>query len=248
MKALFQSVIYQPIFNAFVGIYDIIPDVGIAILVLTIVIKLILYPLTSSSIKAQKSLSELQPKLDELKKLHKDDKQAIAQETMKIYKEHKVNPLGSCLPLLVQLPIFLALYWVLQRGLTQANFDGLYSFVRNPGAINTITFGVVDLKQPSIVLAVLSGIAQYWQAKMLTRRKPPAAAGTGGKDETMATIMNKQMLYFMPAMTVLIGAQLPGGLALYWLFSTVLTALQQIILFRKDKVGARPGVIEGKLE
>lgn len=248
MRALFQTIVFEPIFNAFVGLYNLIPDVGIVILLLTIVIKAILWPLTASSIKAQKSLTELQPKLEELKQKHKDNQQVLAQETMKLYKENKVNPFGSCLPLLLQIPIFLALYWVLQRGLTTANFDGLYPFVPSPGQINTVTLGLVDLKNPSIILAILAGIAQYWQAKMFTRKKPPAVAGAAAKDEAMATIMNRQMLYVMPAMTVLIGAQLPGGLALYWLLSTALTALQQKMLFKKQPATDKDGILEGKVE
>src|SRR3989338_539070 len=132
MKALFNLIIHQPIFNAFVGLYNIIPDVGVVILIITVIIKLILYPLTSSSIKAQKSLAELQPKLDALKKDCKDNKQQLAQETMKLYKEHKVNPLGSCLPLLIQLPIFLAFYLFLHSALKSSGFGTLYPFVQNP--------------------------------------------------------------------------------------------------------------------
>lgn len=247
MKAIFNLIIQQPIFNAFVGLYNIIPDVGIVILIITVIIKLILYPLTSSSIKAQKSLSELQPKLEALKKDYKDNKQQLAQETMKLYKEHKVNPLGSCLPLLIQLPIFLALYWVLQAALKSNGFETLYPFIQNPGAINTVSFGLFDLAKPHIILAGLAGAAQFWQAKMFTRKKPPVAAGVGGKDEGMASMMNKQMLYVMPVMTVFIGAQLPAGLTLYWLFSTLLTVFQQLVLFKKDGTSADKKVIEGKL-
>ena len=110
MIEFFQTILYIPLFNGFVWLYTVIPDVGIVILIVTVLIKLVLYPLNTSSIKAQRSLQELQPKLDALKKKHKDNQQELAQETMKLYKEHKVNPLGSCLPLLIQLPIFIALY------------------------------------------------------------------------------------------------------------------------------------------
>lgn len=250
MQALFQTILYQPIFNLFVGLYGLIPDVGVAILLLTILIKAVLYPLTASSIKAQKSLMELQPKMEELKKKHKDNQQLLAQETMKLYKENKVNPFGSCLPILIQLPVFLALYWVLQAGLTKDSFDLLYSFVPNPGHINTVSFGIIDLKSRSIVLAVLAGLAQFVQTKMMTRKRPPKAAGEGGKDENMMTMMNKQMLYFMPFMTVFIGIQLPGGLSWYWFLSTVFTALQQLILFRKKDAGGTGqggNVIDGKV-
>jgi len=247
MKALFNAIIYQPIFNLFVGLYLLVPDMGAVILLVTLIIKIVLYPLTKKSIKAQKELSELQPKLEAIKKTHKGDQQAIAQETMKIYKEHKVNPFGSCLPLLVQLPIFLALYWVFQAGLTSNNFDLLYPFIKNPGTLNTMTLGFLDLAKPNVILAVLAGLTQFWQAKMMLTKRPPKAAGEGGKDEDMATMMNKQMLYFMPALTVFIGMSFPGGLALYWIFSTLFTIAQQYLVFGKKSVTGNPAIIEGEI-
>lgn len=246
MKALFEVILYQPIFNAFVGLYNIIPDAGAAILVLTLVIKAIFYPLTKKSIEAQKSLQELQPKLEALKKKHKGDQQTLAQETMKLYKENKVNPFGSCLPILIQLPIFLALYWVFQGALTTSNFDLLYPFVSSPGAINPITLGFLDLSKANIVLALAAAGAQFWQAKSMSTKKPPKKAGEGAKDENMMAMMNKQMLYFMPAITLIIGFQLPGGVMLYWFLSTLITAIQQRIIFSKDKE-KKDGVVEGEI-
>src|SRR3989338_5807320 len=161
MRELFQVVLTQPMFNAFVGLYNLIPDVGVVILIITVLIKLALYPLTASSIKSQKALTDLQPKLDVIDREFKDDKQRLAQETMKLYKENKVNPMASCLPLLIQLQILIALYYVLQRGLTATNFDTLYSFVKSPDQINTISVGLVDLKNSNIILAVLAGAAQF---------------------------------------------------------------------------------------
>ncbi|MBU2542244.1 YidC/Oxa1 family membrane protein insertase [Patescibacteria group bacterium] len=252
MAALFQTILFQPLFNIFVGLYNLIPDVGIVILILTIIIKLALYPLTSSSIKSQKALTDLQPKLDELKKKYKDEQQKVAQETMKMYKENKVNPFASCLPLLIQLPILIALYWVLRQGLTTDNFETLYSFVSNPGHINTLSLGFIELGKESYVLALLAGGAQFWQAKMMCRKKPPAGAGPGAKDEGMASMMNKQMLYMMPVLTVFIGMKLPGGLTLYWFLSTLFMALQQLVVFNKNKKkksegGEKNGVIEGEI-
>ena len=252
MKALFSVLFYQPIFNGFVGLYYLIPDVGVAIFVLTVIIKAILYPLTGKSIRAQKSLQDLQPKLEALKKEHKGDQQRLAQETMKLYREHKVNPFGSCLPILIQLPIFIALYYVLRDGLASSNFNLLYSFIPNPGHINTLSLGFIDLQERSVVLALLAGAAQFWQAKSLQRRRPPKPIREGGgKDEDMMAMMNKQMLYGLPVLTVFIGVQFPGGLALYWFLSTLLTGIQQWLLFRQDGSagagGAAGGVIEGKV-
>lgn len=245
MSGLFHTILYQPLFNIFVGLYNLIPDVGVGILLITVIVKAILYPLNTSSIKAQKSLADMQPKIDDLKKKYKDDKQKIAEETMKIYKEHKVNPLASCLPLLIQLPIFIALYWVLRDGLSNAKFDMLYSFIKNPGSINTVTLGLLDLKNNSLILAILAGAAQFWQAKSMMRKKAPVEAGAGAKDENMMSMMNKQMLYLMPIMTVLIGMKLPGGLSLYWFLSTALMALQQMIVMRSNKTDTK--VIEGEI-
>jgi YidC/Oxa1 family membrane protein insertase len=245
MGNFFQVILYQPIFNGFVALYNLIPDVGVVILIITILIKVILYPLTNKSIKAQKSLTELQPKLDELKIKHKGNQQALAQETMKLYKENKVNPFGSCLPLLIQLPILIALYYVLQLALKGTDFKLLYPFVHNPGFINPVSLGIFNLQSASIILAVLAGAAQFVQTKMLSHKQPPKKAGEGAKDESMTAMMNKQMLYMMPIMTVLIGFKLPAGLTLYWFLSTALTALQQLILFKKKN--SDNGVIDGKI-
>ena len=236
LSALFKTILYQPIFNAFVALYNIVPghDVGVVILIITALFRLALYPLTSSSLKAQKSLQDLQPKLEEIKKKYPADKQAQAQATMEVYKNNKVNPLASCLPLLLQLPVIIALYSALRAALSPADFGPLlYSFVKNPGTISPMTLGFLNLALPSAVLAVLAGIAQFFQAKSLSRRTPPRGAGSGAKDEDMMASMNKQMLYVMPVMTVVIGLRLPGGLTLYWFLSTGFMALQQYFLFKK---------------
>lgn len=248
MAEFFQAILYQPIFNGFVALYNIVPDVGVVILVITLIIKAVLYPLTNKSIKAQKSLTELQPKMQELKEKYKSDQQKLAQETMKLYKEHKVNPFGSCLPLLIQLPIFLALYWVLRDVFIADKFHLLYPFVSRPEELNPVTLGLFNLAHASVILALFAGAAQFWQARMFSTKRTPAKAGAGGKDEDMMAMMNKQMIYIMPIMTVLIGFQLPAGLTLYWFLSTLLTGLQQAFLFKKHNGPEKEtGVIEGEL-
>ncbi len=255
MSQFFTTILYQPLFNIFVGLYNFIPDVGVVILIITILIRLALYPLNTKSIKSQKALTDLQPKLEEIKQKNKGNQQAIAQETMKMYKDNKVSPFASCLPLLIQLPILIALYYVLRMGLSaEAKFELLYPFIKNPETIKTISLGFMELGKASVVLAVLAGASQWWQAKMMTRKQPPKIAGAGAKDEGMMSMMNKQMLYFMPIMTVIIGFQLPAGLTLYWFLSTLLTALQQKFVFKKQNSGGPStsvqgkGVIEGKVE
>jgi len=237
LSTLFHTVLFQPIFNIFVGLYNIVPgnDTGIVILIITILVRLLVYPLTSSSIKAQKSMQSVQPKMEEIKKKYKNDQQGQAAAMMKMYKENKVNPFSSCLPILIQLPILIALYMVLRKVLASDELaENLYSFVANPEIIKPIAFGFLELSKPNVVLALLAGGAQYLQAKNMLDRKAPANAGAGAKDENMTAMMNKQMKYMMPVLTVVIGVSLPAGLTLYWFLSTALTWAQQLFLGRKD--------------
>ena len=234
MVQLFNTLLTQPLFNALVFLYDIIPgnNLALAIIVLTIFIKLALYPLASQAIKSQKALQELQPKLNELKARHKNNREALAKATMELYKAEKVNPLSSCLPLLIQLPFLIAVFHVFNSGLNTESLGQLYSFVPNPGHLDTMAFGL-DLSKANLVLAVLTGLAQYFQTKMLTHTRQPKV--TGAKDEDMMAQVNKQMMYMMPVITVVIGASLPSGLLIYWLTTTVLTIAQQYLVFGKKK-------------
>lgn len=261
-STLFHTILFQPIFNIFVGLYNIIPghDTGIVILIITILIRLAVYPLTSSSIKAQKSMQEVQPKMAEIKIKYKNDQQGQAAAMMKMYKENKVNPFSSCLPILIQLPILIALYMVLRKVLSADDIaENLYPFIANPETIKTTAFGFLELAKSSIVLALLAGGAQYLQAKNMMDRKAPANAGAGAKDENMTAMMNKQMKYMMPVLTVVIGVSLPAGLTLYWFLSTILTWAQQVFMGRKNdkktevvnndnKVLGSKDVIEGEVE
>lgn len=241
---MFQTLLIEPIFNLLVFLYDTLPgaDMGFAIIVLTIIIKLILWPFMNSSLKSQKALQEIQPKIEEIKTTYKDDKEAQAKAMMELYKQEKVNPLSSCLPLVIQFPILIALYRVLLQGFDPAALDMLYSFVPNPDVINKMFLGFLDLSVPSIWLAVIAGVFQFFQTRMLTSKKPPKAVQgkEGAKDESMLASMNKSMMYFMPAVTVLIGASLPGGLALYWVTITVVSIVQQWVVLGKKKESPVP--------
>lgn len=191
-------------------------------------------------------MQELQPKMEAVKKEFAADKQKQTQAIMELYKTNKVNPITSCLPMLVQLPILIALYMVLRDGLASKDLaTSLYSFISNPGTINQISLGIFNMAQPNYALAVLAGAAQYFQAKTLSRKSPPKEAGEGSKDEAMMSMMNKQMLYLMPVMTLVIGLKLPAGLTLYWFFSTLLMALQQVMLFKKPQSSVK--IIEGQV-
>lgn len=232
MFYLFQEVFYRPILNLLVFLYNTVPghDLGLAIILLTIIIKLILHPFSVQSLKSQKALQELQPKINALKEQYKDDKQGLAKATMDLYKENKVNPFSSCLPLLIQLPFLIAVYQVFRDGLAN-HLGSVYAFVYKPETINAFSFGFLDLSKPNIVLAVLAGAAQFWQAKTMMAKNDKNA--TPAKEGDISAMMSKQMLYMMPALTIFIGISLPGGLTLYWFVLTLLTAIQQWWMFKK---------------
>lgn len=244
---MFHAFFYQPIFNLLIWLYNIIPghDLGLAIIALTVIIKLALLPLSKQSIKSQKALQELQPKIDEIKKKYADKKEEQAKAMMELYKREKVNPFSSCLPLLIQLPFLWAVFRVFSDGLNGGALNLVYSFIGRPETLKLTSFGFLDLSQPNMVLAVLAGLAQFWQAKMMTTKRPEIKS-EGSKDENMMAIMNKQMLYFMPVLTVVICMRFPSGLALYWLTTTVLTAFQQMYIF-KSKEAKNDKIIEGEV-
>lgn len=232
---IYNNVFFQPIFNLLIWLYDVVPgaDIGIAIIVLTVLVKLALWPVSRKALESQKALADLQPKVAVLKEKHKDDQETLAKELMALYSAEKVSPTSSCLPLVIQLPIFIALYHALRDGLTSSGFEKLYPFVAVPEHIAPSLFGVIDLAGPNLPLAALAAVVQFVQAKQMVTRQQ--SRGTpGGKDEQMLAAMNRNMLYMMPAMTLFIGASLPGGLALYWLVMNLLTVAQQHLHFRKD--------------
>lgn len=237
MASLYHALLYQPLYNALIWLYDVLPgrDIGVAIIILTILIRLALLPFSRQALKSQKALQKIQPELEAIKKAHKDDRERQAKEMMALYAREKVNPMASCLPLLVQLPILIALYRVFIAGLHNSSFVDLYSFVQNPGSINPISFGFLNLLAPSIFLAILAGVTQYFQAWQLSRTRPPQPKTQGSKDEDMLAVMNMQMLYFMPILTIVISWKLPAGLALYWATTNIVQVVQQYFVFRDAK-------------
>ena len=245
---MFQTFFYQPILNLLIFLYNIIPghDLGITIIVLTVVIKLALYPLSKKSIESQKSLQDLQPKIEEIKKKYKDKKEEMGKAMMDLYKNNKVNPLSSCFPLLIQMPFLFAVFRVFRNGFENGSLDLVYGFIEKPEIVNMMSLGFIDLAKPQIIIAVLAGLAQFWQSKMMITKRPTVKS-PGAKDEDIMSIMNKQMVYFMPLMTVFIGASFPGGLALYWLTTTLASGVQQFYLFKKKKEKEDNGVIEGEI-
>lgn len=244
--AIFHEFIYQPIYNVLIFIYDVIPggDFGIAIIIVTILLKSALLPLSKKQIQSQKRMQEIQPELKRIQEKYKNDKEAQTKEVMKFYKNNKVNPFSGCFPILAQIVFLIAIYRVIINisgaGLVVNEAD-LYSFIKNPGEINKTFLGIVDLLKPSIPIAVLAAGAQFWQTKMMMAKKK-RKKGEIEKVETKNTepdfseIMNKQMMILGPALTLFIGIKFAAGLSIYWLVSTLFSVFQQIYIFKKENV------------
>lgn len=239
------ALFYQPILNLLIGIYSFLPnkDMGIAIILVTIVVKIVLFPLSWKQLQAQKSLQDLQPKLQVLKEQHKNDKQGMMQAQMKLFQEHKINPLSSCFPLLIQFPFLIALFYVFMNGLKSDSFTLLYPFISRPDTINDTFLGIFSLTHNhNFVLAFLSGITQFWQAKMIVTKRPPNVPGS--KDEDFSAILNQQMVYMMPLITGVMTYQFPNGLGVYWIVQSLLTVGQQyLFLSHHNKKPQGVGII-----
>ena len=230
------TVLYQPLLNALAFLVSIVPggDVGIAVIILTLLVKIILFPLSQKSIESQAEMNILAPELKKIKESGAS-KEEQAKQTFDLYKKHNTNPFSGCLLVLVQIPIIFALYYVFYKGI---NFQSglLYSFVHAPLHENMIFLGILDITKKSIVLAVLAGVSQYLQAHYMP--KPATTASNGGStssfSESFAKSMQMQMKYIFPFVVAFIAYSISGAVALYWITSNLFMVAQQIYV-RKEK-------------
>ena len=236
MSSLFNSILYIPFLNLLVFLYNTIAfnDFGVAIILLTLIIRLILSPLSIKTFRSQKALSGLQPKVKEIQEKFKNDSREQSKQIMDLYHQHNVNPFSGCLPLLIQLPILIALYKVSTAGFEGDSLSVLYNFIKTPGFLNSISLGFIDLTKRSILLSLIAGISQFLQTKLsLSFSKNPIFQ----KDQKTAAnnplaSINEQMLYFLPVITIIVSMSFPAGLPLYWIATTVFSILEQAYINR----------------
>jgi YidC/Oxa1 family membrane protein insertase len=183
-----------------------------------------------AAVRSQNALQKIQPKIQELQKKYKDDREKQGREMLELYKTEKINPFSGLLLSLIQLPILIALYSVFWHGLNPEELSVLYPFVQNPGQISAMFFNIVDLSKPNMVFALLAGLVQYFQTKMLTPKKTDSPKNT---EPDISQIMQKQMLYFFPGFTVIILLGLPSALGLYWIVGGLFSIVQQSIILKK---------------
>ncbi|ATV57160.1 YidC/Oxa1 family membrane protein insertase [Fusobacterium pseudoperiodonticum] len=178
---------------------------GVSIIIVTILIKIMLLPLTLKQDKSMKEMKKLQPEIEKIKEKYANDKQMLNIKTMELYKEHKVNPLGGCLPLLLQLPILFALFGVLRNGIIPKDSSFLWLKLSVPDQF--------------YILPVLNGAVSFLQQKLM---------GSADSNPQM-----KNMMYVFPIMMIMFSLKMPSGLQLYWLTSSILAVVQQYFIMKK---------------
>ncbi|MDR3519775.1 MAG: YidC/Oxa1 family membrane protein insertase [Candidatus Pacebacteria bacterium] len=232
ISQIWNLVLYQPLLNALAFLVSIIPggDVGIAVIVLTILVKVILFPLSRKSIESQAQMNMLAPELQKIKESGAS-KEEQATRTFELYKQHKTNPFSGCLLMLIQIPIIFALYYVFLKGIHFQN-GVLYSFVHIPAHMNMIFLGIVDIGKKSLLLAILAGVSQSLQAHFM-----PMPALSGGANpsfqDSFGKSMNMQMKYVFPFIVAFIAYNISGAVALYWITSNLFMVGQQIYIKKK---------------
>lgn len=230
--SIYQELLFRPIFNFLFLLYNTFSfhDFGVAIVLLTVGIRLLLFPLFQKSIHAQKRMADIQPEIQKIQEAHKNNKEEQAKLLLELYKEKGVNPFSGCLPILIQLPILIALYHVFLKIFDSSQLTLLYPFVAHPEVVNKIAFGFLDLTEASIIVGIFAGLSQYLQA--LTMPQPETVKKAQGNSAVpdMAKILSYQMKYFFPFLIVIFSLQLPAALPLYWTVLNIFAIVQQKLI------------------
>jgi YidC/Oxa1 family membrane protein insertase len=240
---MFNTVLVHPIFNLLVALYALVHDFGLAIVLLTIVIRGLLWPLVTRQLHSQRALQELQPELKRIKSQADGDKQLEGKLTMELYKEREINPFASFLPLLIQLPIFFALFVVLRNIVKPGEIASIAyapvkhlgpiaDIIKNHAAFKPMLLGAINLTKPAPLLAVLAAAGQFVQTKQIT----PKNQGGDAQAQMMAG-----MTYVFPALTFFIGLSLPSALPLYWFTASAMAVLQQYLVLKRDVIELEAG-------
>ncbi|MCK5096319.1 MAG: membrane protein insertase YidC [Candidatus Pacebacteria bacterium] len=240
MTNIFNTFLYEPLYNTLIYLIAIVPghDVGAAIIVLTIAVKFLIFPLTHKQSTSQRKIKKIEPQAQEIREKHKNDKQEQARKIMELYREHGVNPFSGCLLMLIQMPIIIALYWVFYKGglSNGINTDILYPFVVAPDAINMLFLNVFDLGGKSVVLALMAGVSQFFQMKLaMPAMQTPKVSSDGKmsfKDE-FAKNMNTQFKYVLPGIVFFFAYSISAAVALYWVTSNIFSIVHELVVKHK---------------
>ncbi len=253
IKQLWTPLLYQPLLNGLLFFAFLTGSLGWAVVILTLLLRLLLLPFSWSSLRAAIKMRRFAPELEKLKRRHKGDKQALAKAQMEFYRQKGINPAGGCLPQIIQILVLIALYQafrqVLASGTALAAMQPLfYQFLHLPALANfSRHFWYLDLQKPDIIrFAGLplpgiflfgAAITQFLSSKLMmpAPAAAPEAKSKKGSAEDFAASFQKQSLYLFPLMTLVFGFSFPSGLVLYWFVFSLLTWLQSLLVLRLEK-------------
>ncbi len=230
MAYLYTTFLYQPLLNALVFLYATAAfrDLGVAIILLTVFIRLILFPLFQKGVRHQAVMQRLQPEIKKIQTQHANDRERQAKEMMGLYKAHRLNPFSGIFILLVQLPVLIALYQVFSAASNpQALANGIYPFVQIPSVLNTTFLGLINLKSQSIFMVGLAALAQYFQGRAAL---PPRVPGVSLSE---AERVGRNMVFLAPVLTLFIFWRFPAAISLYWVVTSFFSLGQQLIINRE---------------
>lgn len=230
MSGIFNILLTQPFSNLIVFLYSYVAfhDLGIAIIMFTVLMRLILWPIFYGGLKSQAVMQKIAPEIQKAQDQNKGNREAQAVAVMEVYKRNKVNPFSPFLYLLLQLPFIIVIYKIFPGDFSQSPLLAhLYSFIPAPGEIDTMFLGLIDLAKPNMIIVGLTAIAQYVQSKLAMRKPKP------GETPSKAQAMNKYMVFLGPVLAIIIFIRFPAAIGLYWLTTSVVSILQQRIINKK---------------
>jgi len=225
MTAIYHAIITQPLLNILIFFYNTIAfrDLGASIILLTIFVRLILFPVFKKSAEYQLAMQVIQPKLKAVQEKHKEDKTKQTEAMLALYREHKLNPFSGFLFLLIQLPILIGLYRIFLFHLKPGGFNDLYSFIAAPASLNTTLLGLINLNEKSIILVIVAAALQYVQARISIRKNKGGTMSDAEKT-------SRYMAFVAPVLTLVIFANLPAAVSLYWSVASAFSIVQQVFI------------------
>lgn len=233
MSYLYHTLFFDPLYNALVVSFQIMPwvDVGIVVIMLTVLVRLILFPLSRKAVVTQVRMTEIAPELEKIKEKYKDKPEEQARQTLELYKEKGVNPFSGILVIIIQLPIILALYQIFIHFPGNIDPNLLYSFVSIPENINTKFLGLIDISGKSAVLALFAALSTFLQLHISSKGQK-APKGDSFSDN-LTRSMQSQMKYFFPVIAFFISYKISGVIAVYWLATNLFSVAQDIYVRRR---------------
>lgn len=233
---MFHTLFYEPVYNLIVIVLTLIPlhDIGATIVIVTLIVKGLLLPLNLSALRTQYMMKKIEPEMKKIKELQKIDPKKASEQMVALYKKDRINPFSSLFVMIIQIPVFFALYFVFSKGLT-SDVNSLYSFVTFPQSLHTVAFGVFDVTHKNIIVAIFAGLSSYFLAR---RQTQTMSVTSDGKEESFQDQFMKsmkiQLLYVLPVIITFSASVLPSALALYWFVSN--SASYGLDVYMKNKL------------